>query len=251
MKCMLPNELKFNHPVDLIRLGKNYDGGYLVSKSDVNNTNFLIGLGLNDDWSFEEHFQKINFVPTVIYDASVNSKFFLKLFIMNVINLLKPKKIFHGLSTYIKYKRFFKHKAKHIKKFVGLDALGPYCTMNNIFKKYHYDNIFLKIDIEGCEYRILKTLLENSNKLTGCVIEFHDCDINLDKIIEFSKNFDLEIIHIHANNYAPIRNLDLLPTVLEISYSSSAKSSGNYKLPHSLDMNNNPIVPELEISFGD
>ena len=85
------------------------------------------------------------------------------------------------------------------------------------------------------------------NKSKSNIIE----TLNNNKLICNSKNFDLEIIHIHANNYAPIRNLDLLPTVLEISYSSSAKSSGNYKLPHSLDMNNNPIVPELEISFDD
>ena len=34
---------------DLVRIGRNNDGGYLVSKSDIDKTNILIRLGINDD----------------------------------------------------------------------------------------------------------------------------------------------------------------------------------------------------------
>ena len=43
---------------DLVRIGRNNDGGYLVSKSDIEKSDVLIGLGINDDWSFERNFKK-------------------------------------------------------------------------------------------------------------------------------------------------------------------------------------------------
>ena len=56
MKARLPNLFSIKQATDLIRIGRDYDGGYLVSKSDIEKTDELIGLGINDDWSFEEDF---------------------------------------------------------------------------------------------------------------------------------------------------------------------------------------------------
>ena len=56
MKARLPNLFSIKQATDLIRIGRDYDGGYLVSKSDIEKTDVLIGLGINDDWSFEEDF---------------------------------------------------------------------------------------------------------------------------------------------------------------------------------------------------
>ena len=35
MKAYLPNFFSFNHANDLVRIGKDYDGGYLVSEKDI------------------------------------------------------------------------------------------------------------------------------------------------------------------------------------------------------------------------
>ena len=60
----------------LERIGKNNDGGYIIDKENIYNSDILIGLGMSDDWSFEENFNSINSVPTYIYDDSVSlSKF--------------------------------------------------------------------------------------------------------------------------------------------------------------------------------
>ena len=44
MQAKLPNFFSFETAKDLIRIGKQNDGGYLVSKSDIHNSDCLIGL---------------------------------------------------------------------------------------------------------------------------------------------------------------------------------------------------------------
>jgi len=50
---MLPNEFKPENEYDLIRLGQDNDGGYLVEKKSINNSKSLITLGLGYDCTFE------------------------------------------------------------------------------------------------------------------------------------------------------------------------------------------------------
>ena len=40
----------------LIRVGKDNDGGYCVTKKSVINSDLLLSFGLYDDWSFEKDF---------------------------------------------------------------------------------------------------------------------------------------------------------------------------------------------------
>lgn len=47
----LPRALRPLPGAKLVRLGKDHDGGYLVSAPDINAAECLVGLGLNDDWS--------------------------------------------------------------------------------------------------------------------------------------------------------------------------------------------------------
>ena len=57
---MLPKILKPKHEYDLIRLGQDNDGGYLVEKKSTEKTKNLISFGLADDWSFEKDFKRFN-----------------------------------------------------------------------------------------------------------------------------------------------------------------------------------------------
>ena len=64
------NEL---HPIELdnlIRIGNKYDGGYLVSKRQINNTQILLTFGLRYDWLFEEDFSKRKNIEIFSYDFS-------------------------------------------------------------------------------------------------------------------------------------------------------------------------------------
>ena len=45
--------------LDLIRLGRKGDGGYIVSKLDLDKIDFILSFGLDADWSFEKDLSKI------------------------------------------------------------------------------------------------------------------------------------------------------------------------------------------------
>tara|TARA_Y100000389_G_scaffold137206_1_gene134785 strand:- start:31 stop:777 length:747 start_codon:yes stop_codon:yes gene_type:complete len=246
-KAYLPKDLNYYTCDDLIRLGGKHDGGYLVSKSDVKKTNLLLSFGINDDWKFEKDFNLINSIPILAYDASTNFRLFLKrslgaLFRYNFTeSLTKP-------FQYLLLKNFFSKKNTLIKKYVGIDSDENNISLNNIFKHLNEDQIFIKMDIEGSEYRCLDSIIENQSNITGAVIEFHDVDLNINRIINFIKNFNLKIAHIHANNYSLINKN--IPLIIEVTFSKNANFSKSYPiLPHKYDKPNNPKEDEIKLIF--
>ena len=80
------------------------------------------------------------------------------------------------------------------------------------------ENVFLKIDIDGSEYRILKDILEFKNRLVGLVIEFHDYDLNKAIIKDFVDNVGLEIIHVNVNEMGGV-SIENYPLVVELTFS--------------------------------
>jgi hypothetical protein len=248
-KYTLPLKLKPQFETDLIRLGKNNDGGYLIPKKTLNSCNKLYSFGLNDDYSFEKDFFKQTNAEVVCYDQSVNFKFFLKPFIFGH---------FSKLFQYLEYRFFFDgKKRKHIKKNIIPKGIFKFdyevdsADINSIIKENPSNDIFFKIDIEGSEYRILSQLIKHSSHISGLVIEFHDCDLNLDKIINFVENFELQIVHIHINNWNYISSSGI-PQCLEISFSPSkfnTEIKEEKKYPIELDQPNNPQYEDLPIEF--
>ena len=57
---------------DIIRLGKDNDGGYLVNKQDILKSKKLISLGVGDDVSFEMDFMKLNDCPITAFDGTID-----------------------------------------------------------------------------------------------------------------------------------------------------------------------------------
>lgn len=249
MKARLPKFFSIKQATDLVRIGRDYDGGYLVSKSDIKNSDLLLGLGIFDDWSFEEDFVLHNDVEVVAYDASINLRFWLK---QAIIQTIKNPFNLYAFKKFFSYKQFFKGKHKHVKKFVGLNSKdNQHCTFMNVLNQHESKNIFLKIDVEGCEYRLLDDIVLNQERISGMVIEMHDVDIHQKRIKEFIHQLSLNLVHVHANNYAPIRADDDLPIVLELTFSKYSNDSTDYKLPHKLDMPNNKNCLDYEILIDD
>jgi hypothetical protein len=256
MKAIIPKFFHYYTGNDLIRVGRIHDGGYLISKADIDKSDLLISLGISDDWSFERDFIKYKKVPLFAYDYSISKKHFLKNIIISTLKIYKindllswPRNIFHSIKLFFSYLTFFTGNKKHIKKFVALDTKGVNLSICQIFDTLKSSNIFLKIDIEGSEYRILDTLSEYSNSLTGMAIEFHDCDLHLDKIKKFIKNINLNLVHIHANNFGDIATRDKLPLTLELTFSKNSKPLNKTMLPHELDMPNDKLKKEINIEI--
>ncbi len=249
MKVTLPNFMKYKPAVDLIRVGRDYDGGYLVSKKDVEASEILISLGISQDWSFEEEFCTHSKVPVIAYDASVSKRFLLKQTIKSFLYIHKFKTFLRSFCAYFYFKNFFKAPNKHIKKFVGIDPNHQYIPLTSVFKETTSQKIFFKIDIEGDEYRILGDLIDNADRLTGLAIEFHDFDFHLPRIKFFIDKFPMPLVHIHANNY-PELSPEGLPTVLELTFSGNAELADQYVLPHPLDMPNNKCSDEIILAFS-
>jgi len=251
---MLPKKLKPAGLYDLLRLGKNNDGGYLVCKNNIEQSDCLVSFGISNDFSFEKQFKKFNSVKIFAYDPTVTNNFFLKEFIMlflkcNFISLFK------SIKNFFDFKKFFnmndnKLFLKKIGK--GGSVYLEHIPFNEIIKSCEENkNIFFKIDIEGSEYRILDELLKIKDKISGIAIEFHDVDLHLGKIVNFTNQIDLTLVHIHANNWMDY-GIDNIPTCLEISYSKNPTLISKYpKLPHELDQKNNPNFRDLLIKFKD
>ena len=251
MNAYLPSSFAFRPALDLIRIGRDYDGGYLVSRADLDRSDILLGLGINDDWSFEINFSALSKVLVVAYDASVNERKFLKRFVQYLPRINRWKVIWQRYKTYRSYRDFFVTGPNtHIQKFVGLNSENPaHCTLKSILGEIASNNIFLKIDVEGSEYRFLNTLVEHSKRMTGLVIELHDCDLNLTEIENFIQNFDMSLVHVHANNFGPIRFGDGLPLTLELTFSRYAERGEKIHLPHHLDMPNNRFADEIKLKI--
>ena len=237
---------------NLIRLGNNNDGGYLVENKSLSEADIIISFGINDDWSFEKNFLEKRDISLISYDASINFKVFLRNFLYSLIRIDSPKNILKKFKTLLGYTIFFRGKKVHNQYMIGYRNNGS-ISVKEIFEKNiitKYKNIFLKIDIEGWEYRVLDEILEFADYICGLVIEFHDIDLHNDKIKKFIKNFPLNLAHCHANNYGGIDNKDM-PLVIELTFTNALPINSEKKLffPHELDMPNNKLVQEYKINF--
>jgi hypothetical protein len=208
---------------DIVRLGKDNDGGYLVNVEDVKKTKRLITFGVGSDVSFEKEFTTMNPCIVDAYDSVIEDKH--DFFDGNTRN--------HHAIKISNYNSWNSRSISHI--LVDQES-------------------FIKCDIEGDEYKILDDLINISHKLSGLVIEVHNINNqqNYDNIINFISKIDLKLIHVHINNYFYyIVDEDIKPDILELSFSSSKnlKYDPSVELPHELDMNNNPEGEEFRIYY--
>ena len=258
---MLPSFLKpyAVKTEDLIRIGPKSDGGYVVHKDTINLTKQIITCGLSDDWKFEKNFTKLNNHCYVeAYDHTIDKDFWYQRFKKDIIHFFLLKKLrlskIIKMFDYIDYKIFFKKKNKHfLKKVVENPKKENEISIKDIIN--NHEDIFLKIDIEGYEYEILSEITRHSKKLISLIVEFHDINLNLDKIKKFIvDNQYLKLIHIHANNFKEV-NIDGNPNDIELTFVNinkidifKKKSQKNYPID-GLDYKNYKRKKDIELKF--
>ena len=224
----MPEEANFLAPSiisGLVRIGAKNDGGYVIPEDLIHRTEILISLGINDDWSFDEDFKNLNSSVSVhAYDHTISNYSFKIAIIKRILSLLRGKSSFKDVSKSIgtlkKYITFFSGNSIHYQSKVHnrKDSASD-VTIDEIFNRTLSNSVFLKIDIESSEYRLIDSLLKYKDRIIGMAIEFHDTDPLRIIFINSMKKLllDFEIVHLHANNSSSSSS-DGLPEVLEISF---------------------------------
>jgi hypothetical protein len=178
-------------PYPKVRIGRPYDGGYVVFNHKLNDVTSTYSYGINDDVSFELKYTAYSNSPIYMYDHTI-----------------------HGLPD--------SHPQFRFKKEAGsCENIVNHVTENGDRSSR---SLFLKMDIEGHEYKWLLSLNETQlNKFKQITIEFHKINEDspdvphLNKIACFEKlNNTHYIIHIHGNNYG--KKTNNIPHVVEITY---------------------------------
>lgn len=272
------NEL---HPIqinDLVRIGRTKDGGYVLSKSQLQKTDILLSFGIRTDWSFEESIVNTCNAKVYGYDYWTNPlktlifgfghlSYSLLLFIkgkieyskhhlQNGIKILKNPFSFYQCFNPKKGRFFVKKylcgKSRDEKKFIDVE---------HVFKKISYPisdhGIFVKMDIEGSEYEALPFFVPYFDLINGFVVEFHGLSSKSNEfqiLINQMKNH-FHIAHIHANNADGYIENTKLPQILEIlfinkkSFTDEIKlSNRSYPIPD-LDYPNENWKDDLLIEF--
>ena len=194
----------------------------------------------------------------ICFDHTLNFKHYsltwFLIFLKRVILLKKAGSIKKAFKNFLKPIRlFFFLKNKNVElKELGL-GLGPKkISLKKLFEKYvDKKNILLKIDIEGDEYRLLDEIIYVSEKISSLVIEFHDIDLNLEKVEKFISNLKLDLVHIHPNNVGGV-NSDGDPTIIEFTFANSPQRISERKnIKNQLDTDTNPSLGSINMIFKD
>jgi hypothetical protein len=270
---------------DLFRLGQECDGGYVLNRRVLSATKVLVGLGINADWSFEDDFARQGDKTLVVhgYDFSVSQGIFYREYISRILYLFSIKfllrllrdprgaaalwKLNYGYmktarKTYKEFPRFFDGlRHRFFQLGVSNAKEGQFVTFEDVVQNLPQGlpdhSVFLKIDIELSEFRILDDVLKNSRLLNGMVIEFHDLDILWDAFarIMTAAQRDFVLTHVHGNNYATLIPGTTIPKSLEVTLVHKTflpeplkLSSREYPLA-GLDFPNDPRTPDYPLHF--
>jgi len=209
-----------------IRLGRDYDGGYIVL--DGFEYNILISCSIFSDYSFEQDFlKKYPNIKTYIYNEQKSNK------------LISNKNLI--------YKNVF------FKKHVNNKLSETENDLHQIIK--NNKNIFLKIDVKGEEFELLSNLNHDllSNISQMIIVFYYPFKINRFNV--FKKiNQTHYLIHLHPNNnYSTIKiNNITVPEVFECTYINknliSKPELNNRNIPCDLDQKNCKNKEDIHLS---
>lgn len=263
----LPPSLGILNPVvvpDLVRLGNKGDGGYVIPQSALRDMDALLSFGVSTDWSLEEDvFRAKDGLTIHAYDHTVGTEFFLRSISLGLIKFAAGRgsirDLLHRFNIYLGYRRFFDSSARiHFRQriFNRFDATFD-VTLQEVFSRVNNkSNIFVKMDIEGGEYRVIDDLIQFHQRIGVMAIEFHDTwplrEVFLTKVKSILEHF--EVVHIHGNNCGGLGD-DGLPEIVEMTFVNkrlmSEVTAYRDKLPISgLDFPNSPLKSEYQLVFA-
>jgi len=200
------------------RIGCDYDGGYIIS--DIPNVTYdiLISGGIAGDISFEQDLCKRYQIKCIGFDG----------------------------TSYCSVKNGSNKDIEIISKNIGDINDKNTTDLKDIIDKYN--NIFIKMDIEGSELPWVRCLAEEElNRFSQIVMEFHFPFSDEDKLVFEKLNKSHVLVHFHGNN-CPAGTVKfkgvIIPNVFECTYINKkylnleVLTLNDELIPSSIDMPN-------------
>ena len=223
--------------VDLIRIGGDADGGYLIP--DIfDHVEYCFSPGVADTADFEGELSRRYGIKCFMADGSVAAT------------------------------PFVDDNFHFTKKFLGVRTAGDFITLSD-WMDATLDageggdrGMILQMDIEGAEYDVLTfESTATLGRFSAMIIEFHGLEQFFDRrflhttSIIFEKLYrNFSICHVHPNNNCGITSLNGvdIPNVIEVSFLrhdlvDQFKSAATPSLPHRLDRKNIPDHDDIDM----
>ena len=233
----------YKSPFHKFRVGRRGDGGYVIANQPTPYKTMISG-GISNDISFEAHMlQLFPSMECIAYDGTIPG-------------LPAP----HA-------------KIQFVRQNIG-DHNSPHVTdLKQHFQGTQKD-IFLKLDIEGHEFRVLPGLIDDGclDRVSQMVIEFHSphdiqlhpnyykglADITNDNMFEVLRGINKThtLVHVHPNNATGRHVLEGVPmqNVFECTYihndlvSHRKKNTNSLPVP-GLDQPNHSNKQDVSIAY--
>jgi hypothetical protein len=230
LKKPLSKSLSYLAPLaepDMIRIGHpKFDGGYVIPKIAMDKAHGLLSLGINFDWSFDEHWHQLNpNHPIHGYDGTIH-----------------PDRM--PLDIRESYYNFYKDKVVHYMEMAGGENNRNVVALNTMLDRLNCNQLFIKMDIEGSELLMIEDLVNFSNHITGIAVEFHSlCHKRRDFEYAVKRlQTQYEIVHVHGNNGGTLKCcIDNVPDVIELTFLRKNLCRG-------VERRKNFYIPELDRS---
>jgi len=266
------------HPVaDLARFGRAQDGGYVVPRRALERAAVLVGLGINDEWSFEtDVLARTPVRRLVAVDGSVGTGRFLRLVRHEgrmALGMLCTgrwaqaafhwDRTRHWVRTLRGFRALLAPPGRHFVRRMLEGTPGPAAvTWPALLAAHAADGapLFVKMDIEGAEYDVLPALLADADRITGLAVEFHDVGAHWPRFCRVMAALagPFAVVHVHGNNWKPLVPGTDVPEVLEVSFlhrrlmtAEELGAVATTPLPvPGLDRPNRPDAPDYPLEVG-
>ena len=227
VKAVLRGLTPHESTVPLIRIGPDFDGGYLLP-DDLKDISALFSPGVSETLGFDLEFAKRG-INCFLADASIDV----------------PKNLLPNMQFQQKY-----IGPKNTSEFMTLESWVDESVSPG-------DDLVLQMDIEGAEYSVLQNLADDTlAKFRILLIEFHQLHhVFLPEKHALYKDVFAKLLrthkicHIHANNaesYVCVSGLTI-PPIIELTLLRNDRFTGSgepARIPHPLDQPNVAHYPD-------
>jgi hypothetical protein len=219
---------------DLVRVGSAGDGGYVLPRRLIEGSASLVSVGVGDNWDFEDAFlADCPGAHVHCFDGSVSEVIFKDQAMeagLVLLGYLMRLRRFHAvrsrdrltdrLAVLRRFRRFTASERVHFSpRFIATKSDRFHATWREAFASAAVPAL-VKIDIEGAEYDILDDVIDDRDRISGIILELHDCGGHWRRIERLLARIEPEFVvaHVHGNNCRPLVPDTGVPEVLELTF---------------------------------